>query len=78
MDIFGVPFLGIAILDLLLWHTVRASRIRIEAVTKEDETSVQEKKEEEDERSSNCHEHRHYFCGLFFLFHTHYSYGCAA
>lgn len=77
MGTFWVPFLGIAIpfLALLLWHTVRASRRRIEAITKEDETSAQEKK---DGRSSNCQEHRRYCCGLFRLFHTRYSLWCAA
>lgn len=46
MGMFWVPFLGIAIpfLAILLWHTVRASRRCIEAITKEDETSGQEKK----------------------------------
>ena len=46
MGMFWVLFRGIAIpfLALLLWHTVRASRRRIEAITKEDETSAQEKK----------------------------------
>lgn len=46
IGMFWVPFPGIAIpfLGLLLWHTVRASCRRIEAITKEDETSVQEKK----------------------------------
>lgn len=46
MGMFWVPFLGIAIpfLGLVLWHTVRTSHRHIEAITKEDETSVQEKK----------------------------------
>lgn len=39
MGMFWVPFLA-----PLLWHTVRASRRHIEAITKEDETSEQEKK----------------------------------
>lgn len=45
MCMFWVPFLGIPIpfLGLLLWHTVRASRRCIEAITKEDETFAHEK-----------------------------------
>lgn len=46
MCMFWVTFLGIAIpfLGLLLWHTVRASRRYIEAITKEDETFAHEKR----------------------------------
>jgi len=80
MSMFWVPFLGIAIpfLGLLLWHTVRASCRRIEAITKEDETSGQEKKMPHLLRIKEVQTARNIVvivvartpCGLFRLFRT--------
>ena len=43
IGIVGIPFLGIAVLGFLVWRAVRASRWRIEAITKGNECTPQGK-----------------------------------